>query len=262
MAVVFDSLQQREVFHLAFLRAFVRAVPPQRFALKGGSNLRFFFGSIRYSEDMDMDVDGVTVATMQEKAMIILRSAGLMDTLRVYGIARVVPPDMRTAKQTETVQRFKVHLLTTAGADLPAKIEFSRRGLDTPIRSEPISPAILSTYRMPPLIAPHYPAGTAARQKISALASRKKPEARDIFDLHSLSTHPEVQRLDLGVDLPDSVIREARERIFALDYVVYRDTVVDFLGPADRPAYDSPRVWDQIRLAVVELLERLGDREN
>lgn len=49
--------QAVEVFHLIFLRALVaKGEDKSLIALKGGCNLRFYFGSIRYSEDIDFDV--------------------------------------------------------------------------------------------------------------------------------------------------------------------------------------------------------------
>ncbi len=61
-----NPLQMREVFHLVFLGALVRSVPLSAFTLKGGTNLRFFFGSIRYSEDVDLDVSGLAVHILRE----------------------------------------------------------------------------------------------------------------------------------------------------------------------------------------------------
>lgn len=253
-----DSLLKREIFHLVFLRAFVRSIPPSAFALKGGCNLRFFFGSIRYSEDMDLDVMGVPVSKLRDNVMSILGSSGLIDTLRTYGIERVQPPNVSTAKQTETVQRFKVHLDTTAGEDLLTKIEFSRRGLDAPIRSETISPSVLAAYKLPPLIVPHYAAVATVRQKARALATRTEPQPRDIFDLYILSSHPDLLALKLKKEISRKAVREARERIFELEYEQYRDMVVSFLSLEDREAYDSREVWDQIRLSVISLLERFS----
>ncbi len=257
----FDHLRRREVFHLAFLRALARSVPLSAFVLKGGSNLRFFFGSIRYSEDMGLDAAGIEVHVLRDKVMAILTSPVLADTLRTYGIERIVPPAISRAKQTETVQRFKVHLITSAGEDLSTKVEFSRRGMDSPLRPEAISASVLAAYRMTPLIVPHYTALAAARQKIRALASRQHVQGRDIFDLYTLSTHPEVANVNLADGLPRSVVRVARERIFAVGYEQYRDTVVAFLGPDDRAAHDSSQVWDEIRLRAVALLEQRGPND-
>ncbi|HHR85990.1 MAG TPA: hypothetical protein ENL23_06550 [Candidatus Acetothermia bacterium] len=259
--MMLNPVQAREFFHLAFLRALVRSVPLSTFALKGGANLRFFFGSIRYSEDMDIDVSGIAVHALREKVMNVLGSSGLLDTLRTFGIENLRLPDMARAKQTETVQRFKIGLLTSAGQDLATKIEFSRRGLDEGIRAESVSASVLAAYRMPPIIVPHYVARTAALQKVRALFSRAQPQARDIFDLYLLSSQPEVLEADLRQGLSPNEIRRARDTIYSLEYEQYRDTVVSFLGPEDKLAYDSPQIWDEIRLRVLAMFEEGGRDE-
>lgn len=253
-----DVLQKREVFHLTFLRALLRGVPVDTLALKGGTNLRFFFGSIRYSEDMDLDVRKVAVYVLRDRVMSILQSTTLVDILKTYGIIRIVPPDLRRAKQTETVQRFKLHLITSAGEDLSTKIEFSRRGFSGDVRAESISAVITATYRMPPLIIPHYVAADAMRQKITALLSRQEPQPRDVFDLYVLSGQPGIRERS-SWKLRRDQVREGRERILAMEYGQYRDTVVAFLSPDDRPSHTSPAVWDEIRLTVVSLLETRYD---
>jgi predicted nucleotidyltransferase component of viral defense system len=251
----YNSLQTREIFHLLFLRALVRSIPLTTFALKGGSNLRFFFRSIRYSEDMDIDVSGIAVATLRDKVMKVIESPSLLDTLRTFGIEDLRLPNMARAKQTETVQRFKVGLLTTAGEDLATKVEFSRRGLDEGIRSEPISSRVLAAYRLPPIIAPHYDARSAALQKVRALQSRATPQPRDVFDLYLLSSQPEVLEAELMRDLEPGLIHQIRDTIYSLEYQHYRDAVVSFLGAEDKAAYDSPEIWDEIRLRVLSILE-------
>ena len=84
-----------EAFHLAFLQGFVRAAAPTSYALKGGSNLRFFFGSVRYSEDVDLDAQGTPVSELRDTVMAILRSRGLASTMRLHGVQEVRPPDVR-----------------------------------------------------------------------------------------------------------------------------------------------------------------------
>lgn len=250
-----ETLQKYEVFHLAFLRALLRGMPGDTLALKGGSNLRFFFGSVRYSEDMDLDIRKVPDHILQEKVMTLLRSRTLLDVLGTYGITQIVPPDLRYAKQTATVQRFKIHLRTEGGEDLLTKVEFSRRGFDGSVRTDAVSAPLLAAYRMPPLIAPHYTAESAIKQKIKALSSRAEPQARDIFDLYVLSTHLETH--DSGVwKVRKDLVREARERVMAMEHEQFRDTVVTFLSADDRPAFDAPAIWDEIRLTVISLLER------
>jgi len=51
-----SARQTIEMFHLVFLRALAaKGEDKSLFALKGGCNLRFFFQSVRYSEDIDID---------------------------------------------------------------------------------------------------------------------------------------------------------------------------------------------------------------
>jgi predicted nucleotidyltransferase component of viral defense system len=254
-----SPLQLREIFHLAFLRGLARCVPLSTFVLKGGGNLRFFFDSIRYSEDLDLDATGIPVHELRDKTMSVLESQALADTLRTLGIEGIRPPDIARAKQTETVQRFKVHLLTAAGEDLSTKVEFSRRGLDEPVRAEAISSRVLAWYRMTPLIVPHYTAPAAIRQKIRALADRPRPQARDVFDLYVLSSQPETTESDPAREVPAERLAEARERVFSISYDEYRDTVVSFLGPEDRAAHEDEAIWDEIRLRALSLLEGSGD---
>lgn len=246
-------LEQREAFHLLFLRALVRSLPLERFVLKGGSNLRFFFGSVRYSEDMDLDASDIAVHVLADHVMAILEALARSAAMRPHGVREVVAPDLALAKQTETVQRFKVHLLTTANEDLFTKVEFSRRGFDTPHKAEAVSTALLSRYRMPPLIVPHYTAETAVRQKLRALLSRPQPQARDVFDLWTLST--QVGPTGMAVAMAADEVAEARDRIFSIGFNEYRDAVVAYLGPEDQPSYDSHNFWDEIRLQVLSGIE-------
>ena len=45
-----------EQFHLLFLDQLGRKLDKRHYALKGGCNLRFYLRSIRFSEDMDLDL--------------------------------------------------------------------------------------------------------------------------------------------------------------------------------------------------------------
>ncbi len=66
--------QTIEIFHLLFLRAFGARVDKALFALKGGCNLRFFLKSIRYSEDMDLDIQTMAVGTLQNNVNRLLEA--------------------------------------------------------------------------------------------------------------------------------------------------------------------------------------------
>ena len=252
----YEPLRLREIFHLEFLRRFGRKVAASSFAVKGGANLRFFFGSIRYSEDIDLDAAGLGVAVLKDTVMRILEAASFLDGLRPYGIERLGLPDMMRAKQTETTQRFKVHLITAAGEDLFTKIEFSRRGFRGTTEAGFVSEAVLRDYLMPPLLAPHYDLDSAVAQKIETLATRSEVQARDIFDLHLLSGR---YREGAGTGPgPKGLLSRASERLFEVDFAMFRDTVLAYLAPEDRAAYDSAAVWDELKLKVARFLEERG----
>lgn len=252
-----DHLKQREVFHLVFLREFVRRVKPGTYALKGGCNLRFFFSSIRYSEDMDIDIGGIEVFRLRDLVMELLQSPGLLSALRTHRVERVVPPSLATAKQTETVQRFKAHLITSAGLDLFTKIEFSRRHLEPGILVSSVSDAILRMYHLPPLVVAHYPAALAARQKVRALAGRAAPQARDVFDLYLLSPHVDrTLRKEIGETLSPAERKRAEAALFSLGFEQFRDTVCAYLAAADADLYARPETWEEMQLAVATLIAK------
>ncbi len=52
----YNTIQYVELFHLLFLDQLGRKLDKSFYALKGGCNLRFFMKSIRYSEDVDIDI--------------------------------------------------------------------------------------------------------------------------------------------------------------------------------------------------------------
>ena len=115
-----------ELFHLAFLRALAaKGEDKSLIALKGGCNLRFYFGSVRYSEHIDFDVVVIRKDTLKKKVDGLLGSPLVTAPLRGKGIELV---DISTPKQTETTQRWKAGL-RVRGIEMPirTKIEFSRR---------------------------------------------------------------------------------------------------------------------------------------
>lgn len=251
---IVSPLQIREVFHLEFLRWFARKLEASQYALKGGVNLRFFFKSIRYSEDMDIDVKGASVGKIQKTVMGILAARGFRDGLRSFGIEEVVPPDLTKAKQPQTTQRFKVHLLTAGGEDLFTKIEFSRRSSKGSTIVGPVSHEILRAYKMAPLIVSHYDVAAMVVQKIHALAGRTALQARDIFDLFILRSQYEPSKQS-KVEISPSLLKTAHENIFTVAFSQFRDTVVAYFEEGDQKAYLVPAVWDEIKLNTAQFLE-------
>jgi len=256
---MYTQLQIREIFHIEFLRYLAADMPAGLWALKGGVNLRLFFKSVRYSEDMDLDVAGLPVDSVKKRVMRILGSPSFRENLKTYGIAAIKPPDILRAKQTSTTQRFKVHLVTSPGEDYFTRVEFSRRGFQWAPAAEPVPAAVLRPYGMAPLVVPHYPAAVAAAQKISAVLSRSILQARDVFDLYLLST--QVRPGEAAVGLPGRAeMEKARERILEPDFETFRDAVAAYLAPEDRKTYAVPAVWDEIKLKAAEFAGELEKR--
>jgi predicted nucleotidyltransferase component of viral defense system len=254
---MYNPLQLREIFHLEFLRWFIRKIKVTHYALKGGTNLRFFFNSFRYSEDMDIDIYGVKVSVLRDIVIKILQSPVFSENLEPFEIKRVIPPNITKAKQTETTQRFKIHLITSAGEDLFTKIEFSRRGLKQGVVVETVLNTILRTYKLPPLLIPHYNLQSAAFQKINAFASRAMIQARDIFDLYILSSQYKSFKEE-RVEINGNKLRKACENIFEVSFEQFRDTVLPYLPSEEQILYDSASLWDEIRLKVTNFIEELG----
>ena len=253
---MYNQLQIREIFHLEFLKWLGRKIKSGCYALKGGANLRFFFNSFRYSEDMDLDVRGIKKDTLLDVVKGILESLHFQNTLKPFGIERIIPPNIAKAKQTETTQRFKIHLITYAGEDLFTKIEFSRRGFKGEIAIESASDSILRIYKLPPLLIPHYDIYSAAMQKIEVLGARAIAQARDIFDLYILSSQYKHGKAE-SIKINRSKLDRAHERIFEISFAEFQNTVIFYLLPGDQKTYGSSAAWDEIKLKVANFLEGL-----
>ncbi len=242
-----------EQFHLLFLVQLSRRVDKKLFVVKGGCNLRFFHRSIRYSEDMDLDLGGVDTHVFRDKVRAIFASRPFAQILE----ARAIRIDHVTEhKQTDTTQRWKLALrIEGAAVALPTKIEVSRRGLDEGVAFGSVDANVARAYQLPPLMVSHYDAATALRQKVGALAGRRETQARDVFDLHHL----------LATGGAAGAVEErdprAAERAIAnamtVDFGMFKSQVLAYLPPDDQAQYDSSSVWDTILLEVVEAL-RMG----
>ena len=114
------------MFHLVFLRVLVaRGEDKGLIALKGGCNLRFYFGSVRYSDDMDLDVVVIARETLKNKVERLLRSPAVTAPLKAHGLTIV---ETSAPQQTETTQRWKVGLGRERDElRILTKVEFSRR---------------------------------------------------------------------------------------------------------------------------------------
>jgi len=246
----FSPLQIREAFHLLFLQEFLRKFDPKLVVLKGGVNLRFFFQSPRYSEDMDLDVKTASVESVAKNVLRTLEALSI--PMKVYGVSQIVAPTMKASKQTATTQRFKIHLHTSSGLDLFTKVEFSRRGMMEAYQFGKVDDSLLRTYRLASVLVQHYGAGTAFEQKIRALAGRVEVQSRDVFDLYRLLSF-----LPPSWPFPvDAAIREqAAQRAIEITFIEYREAVVAYLSEEDQKIYGLEEVWQEIQGAVVKALK-------
>jgi hypothetical protein len=248
--VRYTPMQYVELFHLLFLDQLGRRLDKRFYALKGGCNLRFYMKSIRYSEDMDIDIHSITKDKLRDTVVSILKSKPFTQILQVHGIviARWSEP-----KQTETTQRWKVGLsISDTSILLPTKIEFSRRGMKGQTIFEPVDSELVRNYHLSPIMANHYDSRSAYEQKVEALITRSAPQARDIFDLNLL-LNAGVDR-NISNDKLKNQIKEAESKVMSITFDVFKSQVLSYLHPDYQNQYDSPSVWDDIVLKVVDAL--------
>ncbi len=249
----YSHRQLREVFHLIFLGQLLKASDPSLYVLKGGINLRFFYRSPRYSEDMDIDVLGGSVSTLKKNGYKILDGVPLRRALRGFGIADILPSDRDKAKHTSTTQRFRLQLVTESNERLPTKVEFSRHHGEGKFTNENIDRSIVFPYRQLTFSCQHYSAAAAAKQKLEALAYRDHAQARDVFDLYIL----DLGGYDLStfVEIESDVRERALEQLFSLEFDDYRGQVLPFLERDALDQFDSRESWGQMREFALGLLD-------
>lgn len=237
-----------EIFHLHFLRLLAGQLQDRSLVpLKGGGNLRFFFGSPRFSEDLDFDVRHVAMRTLSRKIDGILEGGAIERLLAASGL-RI--SSWSAPKQTESVQRWKASIVEGSSAAESTKLEFSRRASVGDVAVDALPAPVLERHRLAgPVIAAHYGLDTAASQKVEALIGRSEPQTRDLFDLNLL--------LDRGAKLPkldakDS--REARDRILEFTFDELEGQVLAFLEPAEAETFDRAH-FEAIQLRVNRAIE-------
>lgn len=252
---MYNSSEQREAFHLLFLERWLKTTDPRLYVVKGGVSLRFFFNSPRASEDMDIDVMGGAVATLKKNGYKILHDASFRRQLRTYGIDDLISNDPAKAKQTETTQRFRLHLVTTGGGRLPTKVEFSRRPHHPmAVELSLIHPELARKYQKLSFRCQHYSGDAMIQQKIRALAGRAEVQARDVFDIYILlaggfSLPPEMRQ-----NLPKDLLQRAHQNLEALSYADFQGHVLEFIEPTERFKYEGENTWQDIKDQVRPLL--------
>ena len=250
---MWSDRQAVELFHLHFLRLLFAGRDKTNYVVKGGCNLRFFFGSLRYSEDLDLDARGIPPHALKERVDSILGSKMMGEVLESSGLElrRVSKP-----KQTPTTQRWKLEL-GTEGQELSlrTKIEFSRRDDDGESALESVDPRLLRRYQLMPILAVHYLLPTAIRQKVAALVGRRQVQARDVFDLSLLLARAGDD--PPGFDDLRPQLTAAIERVWEVTHSDFKGQVIAFLEPEHAEAHGTLEAWEAMQLQVVTAMERI-----
>jgi predicted nucleotidyltransferase component of viral defense system len=245
--------QAIEAFHLTFLAQLSK--DPSKIVVKGGQNLRFFFESVRHSDDLDMDVSVMSKETLKKKVDKILASQPFRKALLLYGIEI---EQVSAPKQTDTTQRWKL-TLKVKGLTEPARtrIEFSRRAPTTDSVLEPVAKPIADAYGSSPFSAAHYGLAESISQKIAAMAGRDK--TRDLFDLAVLL---ERYAKDVGavtsLHLSKDDARAALERASQMTFDAYKAEVLPYLEKSKRQEHGSRESWEGKKAIAVRALEIFG----
>jgi len=244
-----SNAQVTELFHLAFLDVLSKRLDPARYVLKGGANLRYFFASPRYSEDIDLDIKGKAPWGLEDKVDAVLDSGALKILLRVgdLSIAEFSKP-----KQTATTRRWKVGVAISGSAEIVrTKIEFSNRDSEGTYLLEPIPGGVVAPYALRSPSVQHYAEDTPTEQKVRALAGRSETQARDVFDLDLLLRR---RRLPPG-RLDAKILADAGDRALQLPYDAFRDQVLPFLERDALELYEGEAAWEQMQTFVAGKLE-------
>jgi len=247
--MVLSIPQATELFHIAFLDVLSKRLASDRYVLKGGANLRYFFDSLRYSQDIDLDVEGVPAWRLNEKIEALLSSPQIALLLRS---AQLDVVERSNPKRTETTQLWKIGLAAPGHSGLiRTKVEFSYREGEGAYRVEPIPRRIVEPYALRSPLVPHYVDEAPAEQKVLALAGRSETQARDVFDLELL-----LRRGALAPGALDpEILTAAVDRAMQLPYAAFQDQVLPFLEPEAVELYRGEASWEQMQTFVAERLE-------
>ncbi len=244
-----SNAQITELFHVAFLDVLSKRLDPARYVLKGGANLRYFFESLRYSEDIDLDINGEAPWGLEEKVDGVLDSGAMKALLRIGGLAIA---EFSKPKQTTTTRRWKVGIEVSGRSELVrTKVEFSSRNGEQRYRLEAIPSRIVAPYALRSPSVQHYTEDAPTEQKVMALAGRSEAQARDVFDLDLL-----LRRRPLAAGSLDSqILTDAGDRARQLPFAAFRDQVLPFLEPDAVELYETEEAWEQMQTFVAEKLE-------
>lgn len=225
-------------------------------------NLRLFFQSVRYSEDIDLD--GVPEFSQAIRSTIkgVFRDRTFLRRIRQLGIRGLDPGE--GPKDTSTTFRYKFGVVLPGDVRHPTKVEVSFRPRHPGDRTvtEPVPSRFVEEYDITPIPICRYVLDAAVRQKIQALGGRNLAQARDVFDLHALvggDVSDEMLGFLAGA-LTRNQLDAAHERAFSITFAEYKGQVIEFLATEARETYGTEGAWDEMRLEAAALIDAVIQR--
>lgn len=181
----------REYFQLLFLRYFyeIEDARGAKAYFKGGTALRFLFGSFRFSEDLDFTYDGPTEAIKTTLQTILPK-------LEAESGLEILLKNERVFERRGVGYRLVFQPSSLFKQPLGVRLDFSFREL-------PLEPEISAVTPMDYPISPfplvrHLSRKEILAEKIRAILTRSRP--RDLFDLWFLLKHKTELRWDFVVE--------------------------------------------------------------
>ncbi len=258
--IVHTPVEAREAVHVLLLKELARIGDGDSVILKGGVNLRLFFASIRYSEDLDLDGEPEFSAAIRAAIRRIFEDRGFLSSLRSLGL-RGLDPGEGVNKDTDTVFRHKFHVIGRGDIRYPTKVEvsFRPRFEHDIVLTERVRSGFAEAYvgSEASFRVSHYNLTAAVRQKVEALAGRTVVQARDVFDLHVLGlTEPGGELVThVGQHVEPGTLDLAAQRTYEITFEEFEGQVVEFLAEEARVTYGTREAWDEVRLRVASAIE-------
>ena len=137
--------------------------------------------------------------------------------------------------------------------NIPTKIEFSRRRAQfegTEINY--VNPAIISQYKLQPVLLQHYQLKAAIEQKINALIHRSETQARDVIDLKILLDQLSE---DENFEVSKKDKEKASETLASVSFDHFKSQVWPFLLSEYQAPYKERAFWDHVQDEVLNFIQ-------